>query len=236
MSVDSEPNDGRPDDKEWGPYEGRQKQFPFTIISKYNIIANNDAKPKDFYEQYITDDIIHLMVNETNSNADSVISKLRLSRRSRLKNWKPTNPDEMKKFLGLLMWMGLVPLPKITDYWSNNTLYKNEVARNVMSRNRFQLILRFWHFNSNENLQRDGRLGKILPLITKLNDLFSSNKDAEQVLAVDESMVPFRGRLAFRQYIPSKTHKYGVKIFKLCDKTRVYLWRQDIYGKGDQHK
>lgn len=29
-------------------------------------------------------------------------------------------------------------------------------------------------------------------------------------------MVPFRGRVIFRQYIPEKSNKYGCKLFKLC--------------------
>ncbi|CAK9834556.1 PiggyBac transposable element-derived protein 4, partial [Anthophora retusa] len=29
-------------------------------------------------------------------------------------------------------------------------------------------------------------------------------------------MVPWRGRLSFRQYIPGKRHKYGIKLYKLC--------------------
>ena len=45
---------------------------------------------------------------------------------------------------------------------------------------------------------------------------------------VDESMVPFRGRLAFRQYIPGKTHKYGVKLYKLCS-PNAYTWNLQIY-------
>ncbi|VDP10112.1 unnamed protein product [Heligmosomoides polygyrus] len=45
---------------------------------------------------------------------------------------------------------------------------------------------------------------------------------------IDESLVPFRGRLLFRQYILSKRHRYGIKVFKLCSeggytcKIRVY--------------
>jgi hypothetical protein len=37
-----------------------------------------------------------------------------------------------------------------------------------------------------------------------------------EFLAVTETMVPFRGRLLFRKYIPGKTHKYGIKLLKLC--------------------
>jgi hypothetical protein len=35
-------------------------------------------------------------------------------------------------------------------------------------------------------------------------------------IVIDESMVPWRGRLLFCQYIPGKSHKYGVKLYKLC--------------------
>jgi len=35
--------------------------------------------------------------------------------------------------------------------------------------------------------------------------------EPDEDLAVDE-MVPFRGRLGFRQYIPRKSHKYGIKL------------------------
>ena len=37
-----------------------------------------------------------------------------------------------------------------------------------------------------------------------------------EYLVIDESMVPWRGRLVFCQYMPGKRHKYGIKIFKLC--------------------
>lgn len=33
---------------------------------------------------------------------------------------------------------------------------------------------------------------------------------------MNESQVPFRGRIIFRQYNKSKRHKYGMKLFKLC--------------------
>lgn len=35
-------------------------------------------------------------------------------------------------------------------------------------------------------------------------------------MVVDETMVPWRGRLIFRQYNSSKAAKYGIKLFKLC--------------------
>ena len=35
-------------------------------------------------------------------------------------------------------------------------------------------------------------------------------------LCIDESIVPFRGRIIFRQYNKQKRHKYGINEFKLC--------------------
>ncbi|KAJ8968616.1 hypothetical protein NQ314_002215 [Rhamnusium bicolor] len=49
-----------------------------------------------------------------------------------------------------------------------------------------------------------------------------------EIIAVDETMVPFRRRLLFRQYIPSKRHRYGIKLFKLCD-PKGYTYRMSIY-------
>lgn len=37
-----------------------------------------------------------------------------------------------------------------------------------------------------------------------------------QSMCIDESIVPFTGRLTFKQYIQNKTHKYGIKVLKLC--------------------
>ena len=36
-------------------------------------------------------------------------------------------------------------------------------------------------------------------------------------VTIHEQLIPFRGRCGFRQYIPSKPDKYGMKLFLLCD-------------------
>ncbi|KAF2892203.1 hypothetical protein ILUMI_13973, partial [Ignelater luminosus] len=46
---------------------------------------------------------------------------------------------------------------------------------------------------------------------------------SDQKFCVDETMVPFRGRLRFRQYIKNKRHKFGIKVYKLyCDGGYTY--------------
>ena len=48
-------------------------------------------------------------------------------------------------------------------------------------------------------------------------------------LTIDESMIPWRGRLLFRQYIPNKCLKFGVKLYKLC-LIEGYTYKINIYS------
>lgn len=79
---------------------------------------------------------------------------------------------------------------------------------------------------------------KIRNILDKINLNFDHLLTPGEIIAVDESMIPFRGRLKFRQYIPSKRHKYGVKLFKVCDvngftyKIIIYEGKQSIAGQS----
>ncbi|KAF0752657.1 piggyBac transposable element-derived protein 4-like [Aphis craccivora] len=46
-----------------------------------------------------------------------------------------------------------------------------------------------------------------------MNEIYEPSKN----LSIDESMVLWRGRLIFRQYIKNKRHKYGVKMHMLTE-------------------
>ena len=48
-------------------------------------------------------------------------------------------------------------------------------------------------------------------------------------MTVHEQLVPFRGRCAFRQYIPSKPVKYRLKISWNCNVDTSYLLKGDVY-------
>jgi hypothetical protein len=72
------------------------------------------------------------------------------------------------------------------------------------------------HFNDNETFEQNRRLHKIEPILDMLKNNFKSVYSPGEKLVVNESLVPFRGRIFFRQYIPGKSHKYGIKLYKLC--------------------
>lgn len=46
---------------------------------------------------------------------------------------------------------------------------------------------------------------------------------------VDEMLTPFRGKCPFRQYVPSKPARYGIKIWWLCDSETFYPSNGQVY-------
>lgn len=136
----------------------------------------------------------------------------------------------MWSFFALIIYMGLKKLPKISDYWSRSFLYRNELAPAVMSRNRLQELLWYIHFADNSQAGEE-QLAKVKNLVSLLVRNFKRHQTPGEVVVIDKRMVPFRGRLIFKQYLPEKSSKYGVKLFKLCDTVGYtwvdYLWRKN---------
>lgn len=173
-----------------------------------------------------------LLVVETNRYARAVIeAKGELKPFSRLRAWYETDKAEMKIFLGLFLHMGEFSLPSIPHYWCENELYKTSFWRDRMSRNRFQLILRFLHFADNLQ-QNDDRLFKINPVLHHFNNTMEKIYSPKRELCIDESMVLWRGRLLFRQYMKEKRHPYGVKFYELCESSGIVLKIQIYAGKS----
>ena len=133
----------------------------------------------------------------------------------------------MKKFIGLLLAMGIVKKPHIEDYWSTDPILSTPVFNDTMSRDRFELLLKLWHFSNNEEMTEGDRVFKLRAVCDRLLEQFQAAYIPGKELSIDESMVLWRGRLMFRQYIPGKRHKYGVKIYMLCA-TSGYVWNARV--------
>ena len=191
--------------------------FPTPPTTNCKAVSQSRT-PYGYFSLFVTDAVLSIIVEETNRNAQQYISSHRIRRHSRLSKWKDTDMEETKKFLGLVMYMGLVKYPSISDYWSGDPIFANEFCIGVMSRNRFQLLLRFLHFEDNENPNcESAKLYKIERIRHEIINNFEEAQDPGEDIVIDETIIPFRGRLGFRQYIPGKTHKYGIKLFKLTD-------------------
>ena len=125
--------------------------------------------------------------------------------------------------------MGIVQLPQLRMYWSKDPMYRNELFLRSMTRNRFDLLLKCLHF-CNDDI--DDNTKKIIQSWKSHQSCYSQFIQAANPgkdVVIDEIMIPWLGRLSFRQYIPGKAHKYGVKLYKLCT-VEWYTWNLKVYS------
>jgi hypothetical protein len=147
--------------------------------------------------------------------------------------------EELYTFLAIILQMGHDQRDSMKDYWSRDEQYHTPFFHNTLVRDRFFHILRFLHFENNEeapdrNDPNYDRLWKIRNIFDALNNKFCEIYNPSEHLAVDEVIVLFKGRVVFRQYIPKKHKRFGIKIYKLCD-SLGYTYDMSVYlGKQKQ--
>ena len=103
-----------------------------------------------------------------------------------------------------------------------------------MKRDRFTLILRFLHLNDSSCYKKKGEVGhdplyKLRPFLEPLLAQFQRSYTLSKEVCVDESMIGFKGRLSFIQYMPKKPTKWGIKAFVLADSCTGYMYNWHIY-------
>ncbi|KAJ8353464.1 hypothetical protein SKAU_G00210310 [Synaphobranchus kaupii] len=77
--------------------------------------------------------------------------------------------------------------------------------------------------NSISELEPQRPLNKIRNVFNALTSAFKRSFIPYKDLCVDESLMLWKGRLGFWQYIPSKRHRFGIKFFVLCDVVTGYV-------------
>ena len=91
------------------------------------------------------------------------------------------------------------------------------------------------HFANNELDTGDDRLFKIRPILDLVQDTYPQYFEPGKKLSLDETFRKFLGRIFFKQYMPKKPCKWGIKIFSLCDADTGYLLKFHIYtGKSEE--
>lgn len=150
---------------------------------------------------------------------------------------RPLNIDknELEQFIGTLFVMSLTKITSFQLYWDNGFPLSN--VSDYFSRNRWQTIKGHLHFANNDqyvsrNHPNYDPLFKIKPFLTHLQNKFRSIPPS-QMMCVDEELAPYKGKSNLKQYIPSKPHKWGYKVFALCDSNGIMYNFQGYAGKID---
>lgn len=198
------------------------------------LVDTSDFKPVDYFSLFFPDEALTLMAEETNRYAMQYLdSTCDFPQSSRLHKWYDTSVEEMKAYLALQIAMGLCQKPSLEDYWSTFWITFTDFKR-VMPRNRFEILQTFLHFNDITKQIPKGQEGydplfKIQTLLDICESSYETVYQPKKCLAIDESMVKFKGRIFFRQYLPAKPTRWGIKAFILSESDSGYCLRSKVY-------
>lgn len=163
----------------WTDPKGNQRNIiPFTECCGMPLsirTSMTNRSPADFYALLVTDSLLQEIVECTNAFAITKMNTTEASKNARICSWSETTLSEIKHFFSLILYMGLVKLPKLADYWSTDEITGQHFPRTVMSRNRFELLLQMIHFSKDDDNNKSDRLHRVQHLLDTLNDNFKKN-------------------------------------------------------------
>lgn len=195
----------------------------FSIYHKNETDVNLTSgrpTPLDIFGQFFDGEILRLLCSSINKNV------ARNQERGRKFQWRDVSAEELKKFLGLLLYMDVLELPRMTDLWRKTTIFRVPFPSTVMSRDRFKAILSSVHISDPEEDVRNEQareqegfdcLHRVRPLLELMRTRCMAAYHPWQHIAVDERMVGTKARLSFKQYMREKPTKWGLKFFVLAD-------------------
>lgn len=216
------------DEEDWSREIGRRVDIEFSEEPEINVTTRTLKSCLDFLELFFTQEVWQLLVSQTNLYAEQKRGPTESS------VWYPVTESEMKAWISLYLNMGLVTKPNLSSYWSTDPVLSSPFFPSVMSRTRFLQILRYLHFADNTLAPpRDSadynKLYKIQPFLDLVIARFQEVYTPERQLAIDETLIKFKGKVHFRQFIPIKPRRFGIKAFTLAESTSGYVLNSKIY-------
>ncbi|XP_045074426.1 piggyBac transposable element-derived protein 4-like, partial [Coregonus clupeaformis] len=153
--------------------------------------------------------------------------------------WKAMDSTDLRAYVGLLILAGVYrsrgeAASSLWDAESGRTIFRATMPLKVF--HAYSRLLRFDDRQTRAERRAAGGGDKLAAVrevwdkwVERLPLLYNPGPD----VTVDEQLVPFRGRCPFRQYIPSKPAKYGIKTWVACDSKSSYAWKMQVYtGKA----
>lgn len=227
-------------------YVGKNKE---TLWNKFPVVSNKTRKKIgqtvtqapgvigparlattaiEAWKCFFPDEVIQEIVEYTN---EYIRNKRQNFQRER--DAADTDECEIKAVIGLLYIAGVLK----SSHLNLRDLYNQdgtgvEMFRLTMGINRLQFLLRTLRFDNIEDREMRKKTDKFAP-VRNLFDGFVqrclANYSPNDCVTLDEMLESFRGRCPFRQYMPKKPARYGLKIWALVDSESFYTYNMEPY-------
>ncbi|KRX37671.1 PiggyBac transposable element-derived protein 4 [Trichinella murrelli] len=145
---------------------------------------------------------------------------------------KEIQETEFHAYIGLLILTGVYKSHGEATKSLWNTENGRPVFPSVMPVNNFKRISRTIQFDDREKRSHRRKNNPFAAIRDVWDDWVARLPmmcNSGAYVTVDERLIPSKSRRSFRQYIPKKPAKYGIKVWTLCDAKTSYAWNMQIY-------
>ena len=193
--------------------------------TRYSI--RNVDTPASAFRLFMRDNVLDEIQRWTNIEGSLVFGN----------SWKDLERRDLLCYIGLLLLAGVYkaknePVEQLWNIESGRPIFSKSMARN-----RFTDISRVLRFDNAADRRQRRVTDKLAPIREVFEMWEKTLEDAfvpYENVTVDEQLVTYRGRCPFKQYIPSKPGKYGIKCWMLSDSKTSYVCRLQVYvGRQD---
>ena len=120
-------------------------------------------------------------------------------------------------------------------YWSEDLFFGGFPIAKVMTMDIFEKLQQYFHVTDRTGYDiadpHQDKCHLVRPMLIFIPEACLENyiPHKEQSVHVDEAMIAFPGQLGFRQYIPAKPTKYGIKVWVRTDSNNNYVYEFEVY-------
>ena len=168
--------------------------------------------------------MIDKLVIYTNASIQPLLEKFEdlLEDSDKYPHFKLVDRIDMKAFIGILYLRAAFRL----NLLDREIIWNHESAHDMfgatMSVKRFKFICRFGTFDDKTTGQdrwKNDKFACMREIFEAMNSRNASMRCPSALLAVNETLYPYRGHIGFKQYNPQKPAKYGLLYRSPCDST-----------------
>ncbi|XP_062512569.1 uncharacterized protein LOC134188414 [Corticium candelabrum] len=188
----------------WSKVDNYQQIRPYLGPAVGPTFNDPTSTPLSIFLKIFDNEVWQLIVTHTNTYANWI----RACEPEKHKgSWKDVTVEELMRYIGLVIAMGILKFPRVDYYWKMKyTTIMTTGISDVMPRNRFMAISRYFHVCDKANEPaRDSLHYDKLYKIRSFSDLLARKHqplyNIGPEVTIDEAMVPFKGRIGFKQYI-----------------------------------
>lgn len=195
-------------DIKWRRREFVARSIPPFEINSEELDETEVKTPYEYFSHYFSNELFDSFAFFTNLYAQQ----------KNVKRFKPTDKNEIKKLFGLHILIGCMKFSRLRLYW--DPILGIQAFKSNMTCDRFTQLRNNLHIVNNLEISKDNsdKFVKVRPVINAVRNR-CLQLPVEEVVSIDEQIIPYTGKLSTKQYMKGKPNPWGIKVYVLAGKT-----------------